>query len=172
MLRLWQEVLRAEVRAEDIFGGRAHPAVENGGVDGAEIDSVFQVAVLVETAQAGRLAEDAPVDGTAQYEHRSGGAVIGAQAAIFFDAAPKLRPGHDNHVIGLTVREQVVVKGGEAVGKRGHQSIMRDLLTGMGIKTAQRDVAHAQAQVLHNGLGQNLESSSERSSGIGYGRAD
>src|SRR5713226_4699056 len=62
-LRLRQEALRAKIRAEHIFRGCAHPAVEHGGVDGAEIDGVFQVAVLVKVAQIGRLAKDALVDG-------------------------------------------------------------------------------------------------------------
>ena len=103
-------------------------------------------------------------------EQGRGGTVIGPLTAVFFDAATELRPGHDDDVIGFAVRGEVAVKGGEAVGKSGHQSVVGGLLIGVGIEAAERDIAHAQPQVLHDGLRQNFEPGGEWPVGIGHSR--
>src|SRR5579859_1615603 len=60
-----QEVLVAERPAEDRLRRRAEPAVQDGGVDLAEVDGELEVAGLVEVAQVGRLAIDAASDSVA-----------------------------------------------------------------------------------------------------------
>src|SRR5579863_7228336 len=119
-LLLRQEILRAIIRAEHIFRGSAHPAIQHGGIDGAKINGIFQVAIRVEVAQAGRLAKDALVDGITQHEHGRSCAVIGSLAAIFFDAAPELGPCHHYHIIGFAMRSKIIVEGGESICKGGH----------------------------------------------------
>src|SRR5258708_36202829 len=59
---LAQEILRTKRPTQHSLGGCAHPAVQHRGVDGAEIDGIFQVAVLVQAAQAGWLTVNALVD--------------------------------------------------------------------------------------------------------------
>src|SRR5258708_35835720 len=85
---LAQEILRAKRPTQHRLGGSAHPAVQHRGVDGAEIDSIFQVAVLVQAAKAWWLTVDVLVDRIAQNENGSRGGIIANHAVVFFHALP------------------------------------------------------------------------------------
>src|SRR6185312_2388852 len=63
-----QKRLFAIVAAEDGRGGGAEPAVEDGGVDRAEVGGEDQVAVGVECGEIGRLAVDTALDRVAEHE--------------------------------------------------------------------------------------------------------
>src|SRR6266851_3491656 len=65
---LRQEVLRIKRATKYIFGGRAHPAIQHGRIDRAEVERIFQVAVLVQVAQTGWLTIDAFTDRVTKHE--------------------------------------------------------------------------------------------------------
>src|SRR5579875_1534986 len=169
---LWlrQEVLRAVGGTEPVFGGGTEPAIQYGGVDGAEIDGIFQIAVAVQAAQTGRLAIDALVNRLAQHEHGRRRAVIGAQTAVLLHTPPELRPGHDYYAIGLAVCVQVVIEGGQALGQRLHRGSVRRLLIGVRIEATKSHIARALAKPLHKRFRPNFRPGSERVRRIGYGR--
>src|SRR5258708_24449241 len=77
---LAQEILRTKRPTQHSLGGCAHPAVQHRSVDGAEIDGIFQVAVLVQAAQARWLTIDAPLDSVAQNKQPHGTPMIGTPA--------------------------------------------------------------------------------------------
>ena len=88
---------RIEVLAEDVVRRRAHPAVEHGGVDGAEVRREPQVAA-VEVGERDGLAVHAAVDASAEQEHRRGRAAIGAPLA--FSAR---RPNSDQVIVSTSL---------------------------------------------------------------------
>src|SRR4051794_22495682 len=76
-------------RADDRCGGRAEPVFKQTAVDRAEVDSVFEIAV-VEIAQVRFVANQAGIQTTAEQPERGGGAVVGAERGVFRDSPAEL----------------------------------------------------------------------------------
>src|SRR6478609_6228721 len=86
------ELDRGKSSAENGHGGDAEPAVEESGVNRAEIGRVFEVAV-VEIGEARVGAKDAGFRGTRHHEHLRSGAMVSAEAAVFLEAAAEFGVG-------------------------------------------------------------------------------
>src|SRR5690606_19763070 len=69
------------VALEDLAIVGFQPVLEHPGVDAAEVEVEFQVAV-VEVREGGVVAEEAGADHRASEKHRGGGAVVGAGGAV------------------------------------------------------------------------------------------
>ena len=134
--------------AEDGLAVGAEPAVNQGGVDGAEVGGEAQVA-RVQVGQAGVLAVEAALDRLADDEHLGGGAVVGAAARVLVDAPPELGEADRDHLVGLAHLVQVALEGGEAVRKLGQELDVTPGLVGVRVEraAAEGDVEDARAEV-------------------------
>jgi len=88
------------------------PAVENRGIDRAEIGGELYIAYGIEVGRIERRlsAEEAAFDRVADDEERGRGAVIGAVRGVFVEAAAKLGIGHQDKVVSQAVLGHVVVE--------------------------------------------------------------
>lgn len=85
------------------------PLIEDDGIDAAEVSVVLEIAII-ESIQAGMIADEACLHFAADQEDGCRRSVIGAHAAIFFDSAPKLREGEDEHSLLLAASFEVLVE--------------------------------------------------------------
>ena len=92
------------------FGSQ--PAIQNGGVDLAEIGFVDDIAIG-ERGEVGRVTVEASLDPVSEKEDGGGGTVIGAGTAVFRDAPPKLAKGEDKNAAGVFLVAQVVAEGAD-----------------------------------------------------------
>ena len=155
--------------AEDVVRWRAHPAVEHGGVDGAEVRRELQVAA-VEVGERDGLAVHAAVDAAAEQEHRRGRAVIGALAGVLLRAAAELRPGHRQHVFVFAVRREVGVEGRQRVAELAQQRLVLVELRRVGVESAERHVGDAQLRAAGDHLRDELQSARDRRLRVRDGR--
>ena len=84
----------AEGAAEEGSAFGAEPALEDGGVNLSEISFVDDVSVH-QVSEVGGVTVNAGLDLVSKEEDGRGGAMIGAGAAIFLDAAAKFAEGED-----------------------------------------------------------------------------
>ena len=98
--------------------GDGEPAVEEGRVDAPEVDGVARVAV-VQVSQVGVGAVQAGFYRTAQQEDGGRGAVVGAGAAVFIQAAAELGEDEHQHAVGFARFLQVVQEGRERLRRGG-----------------------------------------------------
>src|SRR6185436_4246942 len=84
------------------------PLPDRRRVDAAEIRRHLQIS-LVQIGEAGRTAVEAGLEAIlfAEQEHRSGGAVVGAEAAVLFDAAAEFREHHHRDVVAAAEARDV-----------------------------------------------------------------
>ena len=75
--------------AENRSGGPAEPLRQERGIDRAEVELKFQIAVG-QIIQAGMLADDARLHTAADEKNRRGRAVVGSTAGVFFDCAGQI----------------------------------------------------------------------------------
>jgi hypothetical protein len=102
------------VGAEDgLELGCFEPVAEDGAVDAAEIDVVFDVA-FVQVGEAGVGAVKAAFDGRAREEEAGGFAVVGTDAGVFRDAAAKLGEGHEDDAFVISLFLEVGEEGFES----------------------------------------------------------
>ena len=78
-------------------------------------------------------------DARAHHEERGGGAVVGATAFIFARTPAKFGKRHRGHLSVETMRFEVALESGEAVGELREKVRMREELPAVSVETAQRD---------------------------------
>ena len=133
--------------AKDLGAGAAEPAVEESGVDPAEVGVVLQVAgVELVGGQAGVRADDAPLDGRAGHEEAGGCAVVGPFAAVLLDAAAEFREGHEHHAAGVPRALELGEEASDGVGDLLEQLLMPLELVGVGVEARLREVEEARAE--------------------------
>src|SRR3954447_16116680 len=134
--------------AEDLVRGAAEPAVEQGGVDPAEVGVMLQVAgVELVGGQARVLADDASTHGRTRQEEAGGGAMVGPLAAVLLHAAAEFREGHQHHTPGMTRALQLGEEAGDRVGDLLEQLLMPLELVGMGVEAGDREIEDAGAEL-------------------------
>ena len=106
---------------EDGFDGSFEPVFEDRGVDVAEIHGVDEVAPI-EFFQAGGLAVEAGLDFSPEEEHWGCGAVVGALAGVFSDAAAEFAEGHREHAVEISLRLEVGGESRERGAEFSHES--------------------------------------------------
>src|SRR5437868_2955638 len=99
-LGLEQELYRPELLAQHQLTRAAQPAVQHRGIDLAEIDSVFRVAVL-QVLQVWIGAVQARRHGRTQDKDRAGSAVVGTAAGVLLEATAELREDEHQHTLGV-----------------------------------------------------------------------
>ena len=101
----------------------AEPLLDRRGVDAPEVRRHLHVAV-VEIGEARMLAVEAALDALADDEHRRRGAVIGAEAAVLFDAASELGEDHDGDFVRPADALEVLDESAHGVGGVHQQPAM------------------------------------------------
>src|ERR1700693_4645700 len=109
--------------AQDLARIRAEMAAQDLLVHRAEVDRVPEIAGVVETGEAGRLAVESALHGIADEQQRSSRPMVGTAARIFFGAPPELRPGRDENVVRLAVRRKVLIEGAYSSVEVAHQVV-------------------------------------------------
>jgi hypothetical protein len=106
-----------ESLSEDRLGGKSEPLIEERGVDPAEVDRPFQIAVD-QLAESGRLADKTGLDLRPRDEHGTGGPVVGTKRTIFSGPPTELAEREQHDAIGLVRGRQVIQEGAEKGGDR------------------------------------------------------
>src|SRR5262249_40544091 len=145
-LRL-QEVEVLVLVAEHRLAVHAQPAVEDSGVDAAEVGVVLQIAG-VQVAQAGVLADRTALDARAGHEQARAGAVVGAGAAVLVDAPAELGVGHPAQPLVVAARRQVLEQEGDAVGDVLQELLVRLQLARVRVEAVDGYVEDACAEAL------------------------
>ncbi len=99
-----------ELLAQDDLAGRVEPFLQDCGVDSAEINDHFQVAVVVQVREAGLRAVDAGLDSGAEQEHRLRQAVVGAAAIVLARTPAELAEGERQHALVVLLASQIFVE--------------------------------------------------------------
>src|SRR5258708_35234917 len=102
--------------AEDLAAGDTKPAVEQRGIDLAEIGVMAQIAAI-EIGEAGMFADDAGTDAAADEQNGRSRTVVGAAAAVFRGAPAEFGEGHDQNAIAMAAGGEIAVEGGHGIGK-------------------------------------------------------
>ena len=97
---------------QDRFRRQSQPPVEQRGVDAAEVDRPFQVAVD-QLAEPGRFADQAGLGLRAGEEDRPRRPVIRAERSVLGGAPAELAEGQEQHAIGQPGGGQVVQEGAD-----------------------------------------------------------
>src|SRR5437667_10529017 len=102
---------RLEFPSENRPAGGFEPLLQDGGVNRAEIDRIFQVSVQQLVRRQTRIcSEQAGFDFAASDEHGRGGAVIGARVCVFRHAPAEFTEGHHHHTIEVALGFEVFNK--------------------------------------------------------------
>src|SRR5262249_62094133 len=150
-------------RSENRGRVRAQPIREDGSVVGTKIVVDEQISVRVKVGQARGVAVNASLDGIAYDEMRRRCAVVGAVGGIVVDPTPELRPGHEQDVVGLAMSVEIVEEGFDSIRYRLDQTVVRVVLVGVVIETAEGHVEDLRADVRVDDLGDQLKSRAETS---------
>ena len=101
---------------QDRFRRHSQPPVEQRGVDAAEVDRPFQVAID-QLAEPGRFADQAGLGLRAGEEDRPRRPVIRAKRSVLGGAPAEFAEGQEQHAIGQLGGGQVVQEGADGPAK-------------------------------------------------------
>src|SRR5262249_36859982 len=136
---------RSELRAKHTIARTAEPAVQERGIDPAEVDGVLRVAVG-QVAQVGIGAVQPRLDPRSEQEHRGGGAVIGAAAGVLRKTTPELRKDQHQRPAGVSRLAQVVEEGPQRVAHLAEQIVVCPELIGVRVEAVELGVVEARAE--------------------------
>ena len=125
----------------------------------------LEVAV-VEVGQAGVSADDARLALGRDDEHLRGGSVVGAEAAVFGDAATEFGERGDHDSISEAVSFQVTNESGDRGRQLGQQRLMRIRLLRVRVEAIEVHKEHPRSHVAADDLGHGSQFLSQGVAGI------
>ena len=139
------ETQGVEGTAQGLLRGQAEPALQDGGIDAAEVHRHLQVAVdQVGEARVGPV-QPRP-DAWAGQEDRPGRAVVGPHRAVLRDAAAELAEDQHQDPVGQPRRRQVIEERPERRRELLQQRGVARELVAVGVVAALLEVVDARAQ--------------------------
>src|SRR5207248_9219494 len=126
----------------DVLGvGPAQPLLDDRGEHLTQFDRADEVLVLVETrgVEVRELSVEPALGAGADREHRGGGAVVGAGAAVLLRAPPELGDCQQQVVAGVTGPRAVLDEAGDGVVDRREELGVGRQLPGVAVEAALRN---------------------------------
>src|SRR5438105_14291061 len=113
--------------------------LEDARVNRPKISIEFEIAVIVQIAQAGIRAVQAALNRITDDEHWLSRAVVGAVRAVLLDPPAELREGHDGYVVLTLQIAQILHERIDRIAQLAEQFVLISLLVGMGVEAAHAD---------------------------------